>query len=79
MKSNQIPKFLKGVISSAATVLSLVNDDIIRYLCIIANNFNKYFACIEALLISLPVSVWLRDESEPHHFPRAFYSCTPNV
>ena len=57
MKYNHIPKYLKDVTSRVATVLSLDNKGSTTYPCVIANNFNKYFACIEALLIFLPLSV----------------------
>lgn len=57
MKSDHIPTFLRDVISSIATVLSLDNDDAITYPCITTKSFNRYFASIEAILISSHLSL----------------------
>ena len=57
MKSDHIPTFLRDVISSIATVLSLDNNDAITYSCITTKSFNRYFASIEAILISSHLSL----------------------
>lgn len=45
-----------------ATVFSLDNDGAITYPCITTKSFNGYFASIEAILISLHLSLWLTDK-----------------